>query len=193
MVLLAILSAVIVVLQLIGTFVKLPGGISLNLTLIPITLGAIVLGPWAGLFLGFVCGVVILVGGLTGADPFTFALLQLQPVMTVVICLSKTMLAGLCSGFVHRALEKKHPFAATVVSAVVTPFVNTVLFLVLALLIADSVVSVLGNPAYENVLVLFVTTFVTTNFVIELVLNLILTPAVHRLWLLAGKKRTNLR
>lgn len=193
MVLLAILSAVIVVLQLIGTFVKLPGGISLNLTLIPITLGAIVLGPWAGLFLGFVCGFVILVGGLTGADPFTFALLQLQPVMTVVICLSKTMLAGLCSGFVHRALEKKHPFAATVVSAVVTPLVNTVLFLVLALLIADSVVSVLGNPAYENVLVLFVTTFVTTNFVIELVLNLILTPAVHRLWLLAGKKRTNLR
>ena len=85
---LAILTAIIVVLQLAGTAVKLNiFGTSISLVLVPIVLGAMLLGPKAGAFLGFVFGVITYLMGVFGADFFTFTLFQDHPVMTGVICI----------------------------------------------------------------------------------------------------------
>ena len=57
---LAVLTAVVLVLQLTGTTIRIPFlSTSVSLVLIPITLGAILLGPLAGAFLGFVFGAVV--------------------------------------------------------------------------------------------------------------------------------------
>ena len=55
---LAVLTALVLVLQLTGTVIKLPGGTSISLTLVPIVLGAMILGPVGGAWLGFMFGLI---------------------------------------------------------------------------------------------------------------------------------------
>ena len=54
----ALLTAVVVILQLLGAFVRF-GPFSISLVLIPIVVGAALYGVWAGAWLGFVFGVVV--------------------------------------------------------------------------------------------------------------------------------------
>ena len=62
MVLVAILTALVIVLQIIGGFVKV-GPCNLALALIPIIIGGAVCSPKIGAWLGFVCGMTILLSG----------------------------------------------------------------------------------------------------------------------------------
>ena len=54
----AIFTAIVVVLQLLGTFVRF-GPFSISLVLVPIVIGAALYGAKAGAWLGFVFGVVV--------------------------------------------------------------------------------------------------------------------------------------
>ena len=67
---LAVLLSLVVVLQAVGGSVSF-GLVSLNFTLIPIVIGAILFGAAGGACLGLACGIVVLVqvifgGGLSG-------------------------------------------------------------------------------------------------------------------------------
>ena len=145
---LAVLTAVVLVLQLTGTTIRIPFlSTSVSLVLIPITLGAILLGPLAGAFLGFVFGAVVYVsGGVLGMDPFTLLLFQQHPIITAGICLLKSTLAGFLAGLAYRLLcprkevnteeSKNNAFGkisrsllAVFVAAAVTPIVNTGIFI----------------------------------------------------------------
>ena len=64
----AILLAMVVVLQLYGSGIKI-GTVSLSLTLIPIVLGGAVFGPFCGALLGFVFGAVTFAGRLKRGGP----------------------------------------------------------------------------------------------------------------------------
>ena len=55
---LALFTAIVVVLQLLGSFIKV-GPFAVSLVLIPIVVGAAVYGVSAGAWLGFVFGVVV--------------------------------------------------------------------------------------------------------------------------------------
>ena len=65
----AILLALVIVLQAFGGTISI-GAVQLNFTLIPIVLGAVLFGKWSGLFLGFACGVVVLIQVIMGLAPF---------------------------------------------------------------------------------------------------------------------------
>ena len=94
---LAILTAVVVVLQLLGSFIRF-GPFSISLVLIPIVVGAALYGPRAGAWLGFVFSVVVLI-----MDSAAF--MVVNPLGTVLTVLLKGTLAGLCAGLVFRALS----------------------------------------------------------------------------------------
>ena len=64
---LALFTAIVVVLQLLGSFIKV-GPFAVSLVLIPIVVGAAVYGVKAGAWLGFVFGVVVTIAVVTGAD-----------------------------------------------------------------------------------------------------------------------------
>ena len=70
MVQLAILLAVVVVLQCFLGSIKV-GATSFSVVLVPIVVGALILGPAAGAFLGFAFGLVVLIYGISGQDVFT--------------------------------------------------------------------------------------------------------------------------
>ena len=192
---LAILTAIIIVLQCFVTFVKFPFlPTSFNLALIPIAVGAILLGPRAGAWLGFVCGVVVLIMGVTGADIFTYTLFTLHPLVTVAICLVKTTVAGLAAGFVYRLLARCTHWGAMFVTAATVPVVNTALFVLGGLTIGQTLIEI-GKQAgiYTegmSAFVFIIVGIVTINFIFfELIPCLALTPAVERIIAAVKKKK----
>ncbi len=90
---LALLAALVVVLQTVATGIKI-GPVPISLTLVPIVVGAILFGPGAGAFLGAVFGVVCLIAGIAGTDKFTNVLWVASPFWLVVVCVGKAVLCG---------------------------------------------------------------------------------------------------
>lgn len=188
---LAILTAIIVVLQLAGTAVKLNiFGTSISLVLVPIVLGAMLLGPKAGAFLGFVFGVITYLMGVFGADFFTFTLFQDHPVMTGVICIVKGTAAGLCAGLVYNAalkLLKGKTLLATFLASATAPIVNTGLFILGALFVSDTLSANFVGEG-ETVLYFLIVVCAGINFLLELAINLIAAPAIFRVYQAFAKR-----
>ncbi len=166
----ATLTALVIVLQFISTYVKI-GNLSITLALIPIVVGAILYGPLAGLFLGMVMGVVVIV------DPSTIQFfMPINPFATILLCLLKTGLAGLISGLLFKLINKlkfKGSFyVAIIVASLVCPIINTSLFIIGA--------SIFFKELYgaDNTFITVFSLVITTNFAIEFAINVILSPAL---------------
>lgn len=175
MVLLALLCAIVAILSYFGGFIKIGGLASISLTLVPVVLGAALCGPVAGAILGGVSGVVFFA---TADAVFWFGLSIPGTIITVMV---KGILAGLAAGVVYKLLEKYNRYLAIMASAVVCPVVNTGIFLIGCLIFfidtvsAGAVAEGLSLGAY---LIIF---FVGLNFVFELIVNVILSPAIARI------------
>ncbi|PWM70403.1 MAG: hypothetical protein DBX59_11160 [Bacillota bacterium] len=172
----AVLLALTVVLQIWGSAVKI-GGVSLNLSLIPIVLAAIMLGAFAGALMGLACGVVILIYVVMGTEPLSLLMFQDHPFITVALILVKTTAAGFVSGLIYKALMKKHPYAGTFVASAAAPVVNTGLYILGALLMSDTIAAS-GFADGMSVLYFLVVVAAGVNFLLELAVNLVASPAV---------------
>lgn len=106
---LSLFSAIIVVLTVLGNFVRF-GPVPITLSLAPIIIGAAVYGSSAGALLGGVFGLVVLLGGIFGWDGGTVMLLMgLNPIGCILICIGKGILAGYLSGLAYARLRRKAP------------------------------------------------------------------------------------
>ena len=175
LVLMALFTALVAVLAYFGGFIKIGGLASISLTLIPVVLGAALLGPLVGAWLGGVAGAVFFA---TADAAFWFGLSIHGTIITVLI---KGILSGLAAGIVYQLLEKRNRYLAVAASAVVCPVVNTGIFLIGCLIFFMDTVR--GGALAEGMsvggyLIIF---FVGLNFVFELLVNVILTPAIVRL------------
>ena len=178
MVELAVLMALVAVLQITGTGVNITGT-PISLVLIPIVLGAILLGPAAGALLGLEFGIIVYVAGFVGVDGFTFILIQDHPIYTALICIGKGVLAGLGSGFVYRLVAAKNKIVAVFAAAAATPMINTALFILGALGMQSTLSSnFLGEG--ETVIYFLVVVCAGINFLLELLLNILVAPALAR-------------
>lgn len=177
----AILLALVIVLQAFGGSVSI-GAVQLNFTLIPIVLGAILFGKWSGSLLGFACGVVVLVQVIMGLSPFYVVIWANNPVVTVFTCVVKTTVAGFLAGLAYELIAKKSSLAAVFTASAIVPVVNTALFIVGCLCMNKSIG--IFQDSIEmggmNVLVFILVGLVTFNFFIELAINLVVSPALHR-------------
>lgn len=181
---LAIFTAMVVVLQLLGNFIKV-GTFSVSLVLIPIVVGAAIYGPGAGAYLGAVFGGVVLISCVTGADAGGFILWSANWFYTAVICLAKSTLAGFLAGLTYRALAKKHRYLGVLAAAAVCPVVNTGIFCGgLALFFHDIMVEWAGGSSLVYYVIFGL---VGLNFLLELIVNMACSPAVVRI-IQYGKK-----
>ena len=181
LVLIALLTALVAILSYFGGFIKIGGFASISLTLVPVVLGAALCGPAAGAWLGGVSGVVFF---MTADAAFWLGLSAPGTVITVMI---KGIMAGWCAGLVYKLLEKHNRYLAIMVSAVVAPVVNTGIFLIGCLIFFIDAVK--GFAAAEGMgigayLIIF---FVGLNFVFELIVNVVLGPAIARVIDIAEK------
>lgn len=174
---LAVLLALVIVLQLWGSAIRI-GATSLSLVLIPIVLGAVLLGPLAGAFLGFAFGLIVVIVGVSGADAFTFILFSDHPVLTVALCLLKGTAAGFVSGIVYKAIRKKNEYAAVIVASLAAPVVNTGLFILGALFMSDTLSANFVADG-TSVIYFLVIGCAGLNFVIEFFVNAVASPAIY--------------
>ena len=98
---LGVLTSMVVVLQLLSNYVQF-GPVSITLSLFPIAVGAMLYGPFGGLFLGLVDGVLVLTAPSTIS--FFFAI---TPIGTIFVCLIKTGAAGFIAGLLFKLAKKK--------------------------------------------------------------------------------------
>lgn len=175
-----ILTALVVVLQMMGQFIKF-GPFAISLVLIPIVIGAALCGPKVSTWLGFVFGVAVL---FTDAAAF----IAINVVGTVVTVLLKGALCGLAAGLVYKMLENKNKYLAVTVAAVVCPIVNTGVFLLGCVVFFLETIKQWGAGAgFENVAEYLIIGMVGLNFLVELATNVVLSPVVVRLLSISKK------
>lgn len=164
----AILIAVAMALQFIANYVTL-GPVSITLALIPIVIGAIIVGPLGGFIIGLCVGVAVIFA------PSTLSLFYpINPFATILICLFKTALAGLGAGYLFKLISKKNEKVATIVASCIVPIINTLLFAIAVLIFYRSLLN--GDKGIWYTLII---SFIGFNFLIEFATNALLSNAVY--------------
>ena len=178
---LGILTAILVCLFGLSNVLKF-GTLTLNLTLVPIALGACMFGPFGGFILGFVDGLLNLLVGEVGA------FMGVNAWATILVVLLKTSLAGLIAGFVFMPFKKSHPFVGCVLASCLVPIVNTGLFVVGCLLFFMSLVEQYSAGTTMNSIQFIFIGFVGINFLIEFGVNAALSSGIYSIYKYREKK-----
>ena len=181
--LLALMTALVAVFQCIGLII--PIGFNFGaFALVPIVIGAAMLGPIAGLWLGFIFGLVVIVTGQAAAF-YAFGVVQ-----TVIVVLLKGALAGLVSGIFYKMIEKKNSLAAIITSSILCPVVNTELFTLASFTIFFAGIKGWATGAGADMISFVFLTLIGANFFVELGICLVFSTVANRI-ILIGKKMRN--
>ena len=111
------MTSLVIVLQLL-VVIKL-GAFNISVVMMPIVVGAALLGPSAGAWLGFVFGVTVLLSG----DAALF--MSYSVIGTVITVIVKGTVAGACAGWIYRLFESKNKWIAAITASAIAPVVNT--------------------------------------------------------------------
>ena len=101
-------------------------GLEISFLMIPVTIGAIVLGPVEGAILGFVFGLTSF-ATCFGSSAFGAALLAINPVYTFIGCVVTRVLAGFLTGIVFKAVKKLK--IGYEITSLAGPLLNTLFFM----------------------------------------------------------------
>ena len=184
----ALLIALVVVMQSISGFIPPIGGFTISLVLIPIVVGAAVYGADVGALLGGAFGAIVFINCVTGADPGGAMVFQASPVLCFLVVMGKGILAGIASGLIYRLLKKRNGYLAMTLAAVACPVVNTGVFVICMLTFFKDVLAVWAGGS--NVVSYVLTGLVLANFVPELIVNAIFSPAGQRIvTIITGKNK----
>jgi len=205
----AILTALVVILQFMGAFIRF-GPFSISLVLLPIVIGAATCGTGISTWLGLVFGAVVLASG----DAAAF--LVVDAIGTVITVLVKGSAAGLFAGLAYKAvlslmnrhsmgqirrmkskhglgecceqgvydyISGKNKYIAVLAAAIVCPVVNTGIFLLGCRIFFMETVAqwAAGVGLGANVGKYMIVGLVGANFLFEMATNLILSPVVVRI------------
>ncbi len=193
MVQLSMLIALVVVLQVISAMIPPIGGVvSITLTLVPVVVGAILFGVKGGAILGFAFGLIVLINCITALDPGGNVLWNVNPFFTLLICFVKGIAAGVVPAVFYKLVKgsvesgKGRKYGAALVAALSAPIVNTGLFVCgMFLFFKDTLYAWAGDTAVFTYILLVLAGI---NFLVEFMINIILTPAIVRIVDVVGKK-----
>ncbi len=165
---LAILAAVIVVMAFTPLGYLKTAGLEITFITIPVIVGAIVLGPKAGAFLGGVFGVTSFLQVVFGLSPFGVMLMGISPIRCFMVCVPTRILMGLCTGLVWN-LWKNKSIAAYSVTSLSGALLNTLFFMstLIALFWNTDVIQGIADSLGTTGVLAFVVAFVGVNGLVE--------------------------
>lgn len=175
----ALLMAMVVVLQFVGGMLPPVGGFSISLVLIPIVLGGAMFGWKVGALLGATFGVVVAINCVTGADVGGAIVFQANPILCILVVLGKGILAGAASAFVFKWIAPKNVHVAMLLAAIVCPVVNTGTFIACMMLFFREVLAAWAGGS--NIVAYILSGLVLANFVPELIINVVFSPVGVRI------------
>ena len=169
----AVLSAVEIVMIVISNYITI-GPVNMNLSLVPIAVGALLYGPLVGGFLGLINGAITLL------SPSTIAVfMPISPIGTVLVCLLKTSLAGVVAGLSFKAF-KSHQLLGAFIASILVPIVNTGLFVGGSYIFFNSWLNA-GAIGYDNTFTFLLFAVMGWNFLIEVAISLVLSPTIYKI------------
>ncbi len=184
----ALLMAMVIVLQFVGSMIPPIGGtVSISLVLIPIIVGAAIYGPGAGAVLGLTFAVITIINCITGADPGGAMVFQANPPLCILVVGGKSILCGLAAGWVYKLVKKANAYAAMLCAAIICPIVNNGTFVTCMLLFFKPVLSAWAGGT--DVVTYVLTGLVLCNFLPEMILNIVFSPAGHQITRIVNKTR----
>ena len=172
----ALLTAIILLMAFTPLGYLRTGVVEITFIMIPVVVGAILMGPCAGAILGGVFGLTSFIQCF-GMSALGAMLLQVNWFFTFVVCFVPRVLMGWLAGLIFKALYKvdKTRLVSFAVASLSGAVLNTIFFVgSLGLLFYNTV---LGMASESGISVLaFLLSFVTLNSVLELSLIHISEP-----------------
>jgi len=128
---LALFIAIIFVMKITGLSSIPVGPLVMTFTMIPIAIGAMLMGPFAGGVLGMVYGFTSLYDAMTGASAMTGFFFQISPLHTVILCVGMRTLVGVFTGWLFRLYQKadRRKLWCYFLGGLTAPVLNTLLFM----------------------------------------------------------------
>ena len=171
----ALITAAIFVLQ----FVTFPlGAITVSLSMVPVAIAAVTMGPVYGALSGGIWGLASLIKALLGGSGLTSTLFIMNPVLTVILCFVPRILDGFIIAYIYKIVRS---FSNELVSGSVTgffsAFLNTLLFMSTIVLLFGQTEYVQNMMGGKNVIV-FIISIIAGNAIFEMLVATVVTGPV---------------
>ncbi|MCI8514991.1 MAG: ECF transporter S component [Lachnospiraceae bacterium] len=205
LVLTAVLTAVLIVMASVPVLGYIPLGI-INATIlhVPVIIGAILLGPVSGGFLGFVFGLTSLVKNTTTPNATSFVFSPFIQVgefggdfRSLIICMIPRILIGIVAYYVYKGVtravkdKKKGEAVGLVLAGIAGSMTNTLLVMNLIYLFFGQAYAAATGRAYEF-LYAAILTIIGTSGIGEAVVAAILTVAICKVMMRFMKTKSAL-
>ena len=180
--------AILVAIMLIFAYTPLgylkAGVIEITFMVLPVAIGAIILGPACGAILGGLFGLTSFIQCF-GTSKFGVFLLSLNPIGTFITCMVPRILCGWLSGLLFLALKKngKMKTASYFIASLATALLNTIFFVLCIIIFFWSngtFLSTMGASMPIDNLWVFIVAFVGLNGLVEAIVNCIVAGTVSK-------------
>ncbi len=156
-------------------------GLEITLIVIPVSVGAIILGPTGGAVLGAIFGLTSF-AQCFGMSPFGAALLGINPLGTLIVCLIPRVLMGWLTGLIFIGVKKYNKNISFAVANLVGPLLNTIFFMTTLLLLfynSDLIQGIADQLGTKNIFA-FVIAFVGINGLVEAIVCFVVGTVVAK-------------
>jgi hypothetical protein len=186
------MTSVLIVLELISVSLIRVGIVPITLSLAPIVIGAAIYGWKGGAFLGFIFSLVVYISGLFGGDGgYILSLISfngaISAIATPILIIVKGTAAGFIAGLIYKPIEKRNSLLAVICAGILAPLTNTGIYVLGMITIFRG--TVLDGSGLSPLVI--VISAIWVNFVIELMINLILSVVITRIISIAKNHKFN--
>lgn len=184
MVIIAVLAAILVIMTITPLgYIPITPVIGATLNMIPVAVGAVVVGPVGGTVLGAVFGITALLNamGVMGAPSVLgTTLLSINVPSTIVVCIVPRVLMGFVVGILYKALYRIFPNKIVLIAIIgfLAAAINTLFFMGTLILLFTPELKNMGVWADGVNVFKFVAGFVGVNALIEMAVSCVLTTIV---------------
>lgn len=159
-------------------------GLDISLMMIPVGIGAMLIGPKAGAWLGFIFGATSFYQAMAGSSAFSTMLFNINPFYAFLLCIPTRMLMGFLTGVIFQAARKldKKKTVCFFVGGFFAAFLNTVFFMSVLILCYWNTEFIQGINETLGTLnpLLFVVAFVGVNGALEMPASCIVGGVVSK-------------
>lgn len=189
----SVLVAIMLLLEVTGLGLIKTAGLEITILLVPVIVGAIVMGPATGMLLGAVFGFISF-WECFGQSPFGAVLLGINPIYTFLVCVPTRMLAGWLCGLAFKGLNRldKSNLWSFGAAGLIGALCNTALFMttLCACFYRTEYIQNIATALGSTSPLLFVLAFVGINGLIEAVVCFFTGAAIAKAVLFSrGKLR----
>lgn len=178
LVLYGLLTAIIVLMAFTPVGYLKTFGVEISFLIIPVIVGAVVLGPGAGAFLGGVFGITSF-AQCFGMSPFGMELMAINPVFTFITCVFTRILMGFFCGLIFKTIKNKGKTIPYIISSISGALLNTLFFVLAIILLFGNSDYIKAMQGGKNVLAFFVA-FVGFNGFVEAIVAAVAGTAISK-------------